>query len=369
MCFVVNTNPKPHSERKTGVLPADFNYDALGEFDTIIDVRSPEEFAADHIPGARNFPVLDDAERAVVGSIYKQHSAFDAKKTGAAMVARNIAQHIDAEFSAQPKKWRPLIYCWRGGSRSGAMTHILKSIGWNAWQLEGGYKSYRALVIRELETLPARFSYRVVCGRTGSGKSRFLQALSTQGAQVLDLEQLAAHRGSVLGDLPDAPQPTQKTFESLICASLQRFDQTKPVFVEAESKKVGVLRVPQPLIERMWAGRCLQLETPQQARITLLREEYAHLIANLPLLFHKLDCLKGLYPNERIDAWKQLASAAKWDEFVDDMLHNHYDPAYGKSMFKNYRHADQAQCLRVTDISPHGFSSLAKSVTNTKVIG
>ena len=354
---------------RTGILPADFSYDTLGEFDTIIDVRSPEEFAADHIPGARNFPVLDDAERAAVGTVYKQQSAFDAKKTGAAMVARNIAQHIDAEFGAQPKKWKPLIYCWRGGSRSGAMTHILKSIGWNAWQLEGGYKSYRALVMRELEALPARFSYRVVCGRTGSGKSRFLLALAEHGEQVLDLEQLAAHRGSVLGDLPDAPQPTQKTFESLICASLQNFDRARPVFVEAESKKVGVLRVPQPLIERMWSGRCLQLDTPQQARITLLREEYAHLIANLPLLFHKLDCLKGLYPNERIDTWKQLARAAKWDEFVDDMLHNHYDPAYDKSMFKNYRHVGEAQRLAVSDISPQGFSSLAKVVTGAKVIG
>lgn len=352
----------PHPDRKTGLLPAEFDYADLQDFDAIIDVRSPSEFALDHIPGAINCPVLDDNERAAVGTIYTQRSAFDAKKTGAALVARNIAKHLDATFSGLPKKWKPLIYCWRGGSRSGAMAHILRSVGWNALQLEGGYKSYRALVIRDLANLPGQFTYRVICGRTGSGKSRLLEALAAEGAQVLDLEQMAAHRGSVLGDLPDAPQPTQKTFESGIWLALHRFDPARPVFVEAESKKVGVLRVPQSLIERMWEGRCVQIDTPQQARIALLREEYAHLIADLPLLFDKLDCLKGLYPNERLDTWKKLASASQWDEFVGDMLKNHYDPAYGKSMFHNYRNAGDAARLAVNDISARGFAVLARQI-------
>ncbi len=352
----------PHPDRKTGLLSAEFEYTDLQDFDAIIDVRSPSEFALDHIPGAINCPVLDDSERASVGTIYTKQSAFDAKKTGAALVARNIAKHLDAAFSTLPKKWKPLIYCWRGGSRSGAMAHILRSVGWNALQLEGGYKSYRALVIRDLEILPGRFTYRVICGRTGSGKSRLLEALAAEGAQVLDLEQLAAHRGSVLGDLPDAPQPSQKTGESAIWLALHRFDTARPVFVEAESKKVGVLRVPQSLIERMWEGRCIQIDTAQQARVALLRKEYAHLIANLPLLFDKLDCLRGLYPNERLDTWKKLASASQWDEFVGDMLENHYDPAYGKSMFRNYRHAGEAVRVAVSDISSRGFTLLARRI-------
>lgn len=354
--------PQSHLDRKTGLFPAEFDYADLQDFDAIIDVRSPSEFALDHIPGAINCPVLDDAERAAVGTIYTQQSAFDAKKTGAALVARNIAKHLDATFSGLPKKWKPLIYCWRGGSRSGAMAHILRSVGWNALQLEGGYKSYRAVVIRDIDNLPRQFTYHVICGRTGSGKSRLLEALAAEGAQVLDLEQLASHRGSVLGDLPDAPQPSQKTFESGIWLALHRFDPARPVFVEAESKKVGVLRVPQSLIERMWEGRCIQIDTAQQARVALLREEYAHLIANLPLLFDKLDCLRGLYPNERIDTWKKLASASQWDEFVGDMLENHYDPAYGKSMFRNYRHAGDAVRLAVNDISARGFATLARQI-------
>ena len=165
----------------------DFTYADLQKFDTIVDVRSPAEFAADHIPGAQSFPVLDDYERAEVGTIYAQESAFKAKKIGAAMVARNIARHLDTAFREQPKRWKPLVYCWRGGSRSGAMVHVLKSVGWNAMQLEGGYKRYRARVIGDLVILPQTFTFRVVCGRTGSGKSRFLEALAAEGAQVLEI--------------------------------------------------------------------------------------------------------------------------------------------------------------------------------------
>ncbi|MHB8166355.1 MAG: tRNA 2-selenouridine(34) synthase MnmH, partial [Sulfuricella sp.] len=221
----------------------------LARFDDIIDVRSPSEFRDDHIPGAVNFPVLNDEERARVGTIYKQTSAFDAKKIGAALVARNIAGHVEQHFSDQPKNWRPLVYCWRGGSRSGAMTHILNQIGWRAQQLKGGYKAYRTMVLATLQTLPGRFRYRVICGPTGSGKSRLLTALDELGAQVLDLEGLAAHRGSILGSLPDADQPSQKLFESRLWEALQKFDPDHPVYVEAESKKIGNIRAPDALLE------------------------------------------------------------------------------------------------------------------------
>jgi tRNA 2-selenouridine synthase len=338
------------------------NLAALNAFDAIIDVRSPGEFADDHIPGAVNHPVLSDAERAEVGTIYKQVSAFEAKKIGAAMVARNIGTHIDASFRSRSKNWKPLIYCWRGGSRSGAMAHILRSVGWSALQLEGGYKSWRGQVIHDLETLPAKFMYHVICGRTGSGKSRLLEALAETGAQVLDLEKLAAHKGSVLGDLPDAAQPPQKLFESRIWHHLSGFDPSRPVYIEAESKKVGNLRVPQTLIEKMWLGTCFEVVTPPALRAKLLREEYAHLIANKDLLFFKLDCLKGLHSAQQIAVWKDLANAAKWDEFVTDMLNNHYDPAYQRSMFTNYVNARDASRLATQDISPAGFSSLSAAL-------
>ena len=150
----------------------------LDAFDEVIDVRSPSEFALDHVPGAANCPVLDDEERARVGTLYKQVSPFDARKLGAALVSKNIARHLEEHFRGRDRGWRPLVYCWRGGKRSGAMAHVLREIGWDAATLEGGYRSYRREVMAQLEKLPARFRFRVVCGATGSGKSRLLEALA-----------------------------------------------------------------------------------------------------------------------------------------------------------------------------------------------
>ena len=195
-------------------------YADLAAFDEIIDVRTPAEFAEDHAPGAINCPVLDDAQRVEVGTLYKQVSPFAAKKIGAAYVAENVARHLRERFLDRPKSWRPLVMCWRGGERSGAMTHILRRVGWDAQQLDGGYKAYRRLVVDTLVEQPRDFAFQVVCGATGSGKSRLLQALAARGAQVLDLEALACHKGSVLGVLPDADQPSQKAFETRLLAAL-----------------------------------------------------------------------------------------------------------------------------------------------------
>jgi tRNA 2-selenouridine synthase len=339
----------------------------LAQFDEIIDVRTPPEFAEDHLPGAVNFPVLTAEERALVGTLYKQESSFAAKKLGAALIARNIARHIDEYFSSKPKHWRPLIYCWRGGKRSGAMAHILSEIGWKVARLEGGYKAYRRQVVEDLAILPQRFDFQVVCGPTGSGKSRLLQALAQAGAQVLDLEQLALHRGSVLGNLPDAPQPAQKMFESQIHAQLQRFDPAQPVYVEAESKKIGQLRVPDALIERMWQeGRCIVVQVASEQRVQLLREEYAHFIANPQSLLEKIDCLKALHSKERLEHWRTLIQTARWDEFVLDMLVNHYDPAYHRSTLKHYPQLGRAEHIQAPDISSHGFLQLARQLLGLK---
>ena len=333
----------------------------LDQFDEIIDVRTPPEFAEDHLPGAVNFPVLTAEERVQVGTIYKQVSSFEAKKLGATLIARNIARHIDDYFASKPKNWRPLIYCWRGGKRSGAMAHILHEIGWKVARLEGGYKAYRRKVLDDLAVLPQRFNFQVVCGPTGSGKSRLLQALAQAGAQVLDLEQLALHRGSVLGNLPDEPQPAQKMFESLIHTQLLHFDPTKPVYVEAESKKIGQLRVPDALIEQMWQqGHCVVVAVASAQRVQLLREEYTHFINHPQLLLEKLDCLKALHSKERLDYWHTLVQAGQWDEFVLDMLRNHYDPAYHRSTLKHYPQLEQATHIQATDISARGFQLLAE---------
>jgi tRNA 2-selenouridine synthase len=335
--------------------------DALAAFDTVIDVRSPSEYAEDHLPGALNFPVLTDEERAQVGTLHKQTSAFEAKRAGAAIVARHIAQHLERAFAEHPKSWRPLVYCWRGGLRSGAMTHVLRSVGWNARQLVGGYKAWRGQVIADLEVFPAKFSFTVVCGRTGSGKSRFLEALEETGAQVLDLEKLAAHKGSVLGDLPHAPQPSQKRLESLIWAALAGFDPARPVYVEAESKRIGNLRVPDALMQRMRVSECVEIVAGVAGRVALLREEYAHLIARPDVLFARLDCLAPLHSTARVEHWKDLARAGQWDAFVGEMLRDHYDPAYLKSMFRNFVHAEKATPLPMAGTGRDDFARLARS--------
>ncbi|MES2000436.1 MAG: tRNA 2-selenouridine(34) synthase MnmH [Pseudomonadota bacterium] len=338
------------------------NVAQLSEFDEIIDVRSPGEFALDHIPGALNFPVLDDAERVRIGTLYKQVSAFDAKKIGAALVSHNIARHIETHFIDKPRTWKPLIYCWRGGNRSGAMAHILKQIGFDVAQLEGGYKAYRASVVADLARLPAQFRFRVVCGPTGSGKSRLLQALAEADAQVLDLEGLAAHRGSVLGNLPDAPQPTQKMFDSQLSWTLKQFDPTQPVYVEAESKKIGVLRVPDALLAQMRAGECVRIEVATPLRVALLKQEYVHFLNDPAALQAKLDCLVSLYGHEVIAHWNALAAQHAWDELVLLLLQYHYDPAYAKSTLRNFPAYTQTPAVLIDDISPSGFSAAAKQI-------
>ncbi len=331
----------------------------LAEFDEIIDVRSESEFAADHIPGAINCPVLNDDERARVGTLYKQVSAFDAKKLGAALVSRNIARHIDATFAPRPRIWRPLVYCWRGGGRSGALAHVLQAIGWRAGRLDGGYKAYRHAVINDLEKLPRKFDWRVICGLTGSGKSRLLRAVAARGAQVLDLEALAAHRGSVLGNLPDERQPPQKWFESLVWSELHQFDRAQPIFVEAESKKIGNLRVPQTLIAEMWLSACVKLEAPIGLRVEMLIDEYRHFVADPALLGIQLDCLAAHYGQAQIGAWKALAGSGAWDMLVRELLESHYDPAYTRSTLKHYAHLAQGESLRVTANGDDAFERLA----------
>ncbi len=331
----------------------------LAGFDEVIDVRSEAEFAEDHIPGAINRPVLDNAERIRVGTLYKQVSPFEAKKVGAALVSRNIARHIEADFAQRPRTWKPLVYCWRGGTRSAALASVLQQIGWRANRIEGGYKTYRRTVIDDLAVLPGRFRWRVICGLTGSGKSRLLRALDRAGAQVLDLEALAAHRGSVLGNLPDAPQPSQKMFESMVWDALRRLDAGRPVFVESESKKIGNLRTPEALIEAMWAADCVQLEAPLPLRVAMLCDEYAHFVRDPLALGAQLDCLVALHGRERIDAWKALSAAGNSAMLVHELLELHYDPAYSRSILKHYPRLAQGMHLVLEDTAETAFDAIA----------
>ena len=334
----------------------------LDQYSAIIDVRSEAEFAEDHIPGAINCPVLDNEERARVGTLYKQVSPFEAKKVGAALVAHNIARHIETQFLGHPKHWHPLIYCWRGGNRSGAMALVLSQIGWKADLVEGGYKAYRREVIEALAPLSARLRFRVLCGPTGSGKTRLLGALANAGAQVLDLEGLAAHRGSVLGAYPQASQPSQKMFESRLWDALRRFDPARPVFVEAESKRVGRVHVPDPLIDAIRGGECLRVETPMPVRVALLLEEYRHFLADTTQLAEQLAYLAPLHGNKTIAQWLSLVQAGQAGEFVEAMLRSHYDPTYTRSMTRNFLAYDAAPAVSITDAGQAAFAAAAQNL-------
>ena len=349
---------------KNGIITIEHT-DEFRQFDEIIDVRSPSEFAEDHVPGAINRPVLSDEQRIEVGTIYKQHSPFAAKRIGAAYVAENIAHHLVHSFDNRPKNWRPLIMCWRGGQRSGAMTLILRKIGWDATQLHGGYKEYRKLVVDELSAIPRLLNFKVICGPTGSGKSRVLQALAQQGQQVLDLEEIACHKGSVLGVLPNARQPSQKMFETRLLEALHRFDPARPVYVEAESRKIGTIHLPDALIETMRAGSCVIIDASFEARINFLLGDYDYFIAAPEWLNSRLNELRKLQSREAIERWKDYVKNAQWSELVRELLEQHYDPLYRQSQNRNFSGMSTSTTLTSDDLSPSGINALANRISSS----
>ena len=335
----------------------------FAEFHSVIDARSESEFAEDRLPGALNWPSLTDEQRKLVGTEYKQDSPFVAKKRGAALVARNIAAHIEREVMDKPRDWVPLVYCWRGGKRSGSLALVLDQIGFKVHLLEGGYREYRRAVIQALAELPQALQYRVVCGTTGSGKSRLLQVLRERGAQVLDLEALANHRGSVLGLVPGSPQPGQKQFESRVWNALRQFDPARTVWIESESKKVGELRVPQALVERMRASPCVQLELPIEARVALLMQDYHFFVEDVAAFCERLDALRALRGNEVVNGWQDAARSGRIEGVVRDLLVAHYDPIYLQSMQRNFSGFSQATMLQAPDGDPATLAAVAQSLT------
>ena len=317
----------------------------LDRFDSIIDARSENEFSMDHLPGAVNWPTLNDAERHEIGTIYKQVNSFEARKRGGAIAARNIGNHIERYALDKPRDWKPLIYCWRGGQRSGSLSLVLSQIGFRVSLIEGGYKAFRAALVADTERMATRFDYRVVCGTTGSGKTRLLSALAGRGAQVLDLEALANHRSSVLGAIPGLKQPTQKAFDTRIWTVLRRFDSSRPVYVESESRKVGNVTVPIALMDALRQGACLNLVQGNTQRVALLMEDYAFFARDVDALCERLDVLSELRGKAVVAAWKTSLRLGHIEAVVQDLLARHYDPGYLQSMQRNFSQFESAQML------------------------
>jgi len=331
-------------------------------FDTLIDARSPAEFAIDRIPGAINCPVLDDEERRIVGTIYKQQGAFEARRVGGAMVAANLARHLRERFADQPANWKPLVYCWRGGLRSGSMVQWLRLVGWDAQQLAGGYKSWRRHVITEIESHGPRLDLRVVVGATGSAKTRVLHALAAQGHQVLDLEEMAAHKGSLLGALPGVPQPSQTAFETRIAEVFERLDPARPLFVEGESPRIGRLSVPVPLVARMRAAACIEIDATFEARLDYLLRDYAYLGDDPEALSQRLGQLKELHGKAVAGRWQQWAAQGELSALFAELAALHYDPAYARSQRTHFARWDERRKVVASDLSDAAIAALAAEV-------
>jgi tRNA 2-selenouridine synthase len=334
------------------------------DYSDIIDVRSPAEYAEDHIPGAINLPVLDDEERARVGTLYVQVDAFAAKRLGAALVAGNISAMLSGPLVAKPRDYRPLIYCWRGGMRSKSLAIVCQQIGWQATLLNGGYKRYRNWVRTILDDRCEQLSLIRIAGPTGCGKTQLLQLLEQRGAQVLDLEGLARHKGSALGDIPGEAQPSQKYFETLLVDKLKHFDLQKPVWVESESSRVGKLHCPPLLWEKMKQARVISIWAPGEQRVALLLDQYDYFLHDPDALKHALEPLTKHHGTKILQHWHELIDNRQWPLFVASLLETHYDIVYGGTLAAQ-DNTQTTERYELDDLSADGLARFADLLAST----
>jgi tRNA 2-selenouridine synthase len=337
---------------------------SLAPFDMLIDVRSPAEFAEDHVPGAVNLPVLSNEERAEVGTIYVQQSRFLARKIGAALIARNVAHHLETALADRNGSFRPLIYCWRGGQRSGAMATILSQVGWRTALLSGGYRTYRRHVTARLYDEPLAIRPVLLDGPTGCGKTELLARVAERGVQVLDLEGLAEHRGSLFGGL-GRPQPSQKLFESRLLAALDALDPARPVLVEAESSKVGERMVPPSLWQAMAAAPRINVTAPAEARARYLVQTYREVIADRAALEDAFARLPTHPGRKRLADWRALADAGDFEALALAVMELHYDPAYARASRRDDR--PRLGVVTLGDLGPEALDAAAAEIARLAI--
>ena len=349
------------------VHPRQLDVRDFASYALVIDARSPHEYAEDHIPGAVNLPVVDDGEFAEVGIKHKtdKHSAY---LVGVEYSLRNIADQIKPLISRYTPRDRFLVYCFRGGKRSRLWADNLRTIGFEVDLLAGGWKNYRRWVRAGLDVLPRAFHYRVLCGPTGCGKTRVLHELQRQGQQVLELEGLAHHRGSLLGELPGDPQPTQKLFDSALLDEMRKLDVDRTVWVEAESKKIGNLQLPDSLFDAMHRSPVINIDTPMSERVRLWREDYPHFAADPPAMVRKLEPLKPLVGKEALAQWMALAEEGRVDELFESIMVRHYDPCYVRSTGRNYEQKGQAAQLVLPSLGDEGLTEAVRGLVEADLL-
>ena len=332
------------------------------KFDTIIDVRSPLEFAEDHIVGAINCPVLSDLERQKVGTIYKKESSFKAKIIGSSLTAKNIAFHIENKFMEKKGSWQPLIYCWRGGQRSKAFSIVLSEVGWRTNQLKGGYKEYRNQVINFLDNIGPKLKITLISGKTGSAKTKILKSIENEGGQILDLEGLANHKGSLLGKIPDLIQPSQKFFESLIFNKIQKLNLKDKIYIEAESSKIGNIHIPKSIWKKMIKSPRIEISANVELRAKFLVNDYDYMCNDPTLINPIIKGLKNRLSKKLFDEWTNLIDRKKWFDLTKSFLENHYDPSYSSNTIKNDRKVIKK--ITATSLNNSDIKDIAKKILN-----
>lgn len=337
----------------------------LSDFDEVIDVRTPQEFDEDHLPGARNLPVLTNEQRVEVGTLFKE-SAFKGRRLGAGYVSQAIANYLSGPLRNTDPKWTPLIYCWRGGQRSSAVATVLRSVGWRARTLEGGYKAYRRFVMDDLVSRLAHPSLelRVIGGLTGVGKTLLLAALEEAGQQTIDLEKMANHRGSLLGSV--GPQPTQRRFETCLHSRLASMDPDRPIYLEAESNRIGSVYLPPSLWQRLAHSNVIELTLPIRERVLLLLEGYRHFLENPESLSEAIEPLGRIRGRAQLQIWHEQIARRAWPDFVTSLLENHYDLCYRQPGSANSNYQPPASQLALSDHSTTSYRNAARTLSKAE---
>lgn len=340
---MLDTSAQPH--------PWDLEVQEFSDYDLIIDARSPREFGVDHLPAAKNLPVVNDDEFAQVGTIHRDNSHL-AYVVGVTHSLRNMAAWIEDIAQTCGPKSKILVYCFRGGKRSKLWSDTLRTIGYRVDVLPGGWKAYRRWVMDALVWAPRNFKFVVLTGPTGTGKTRLLHALKNTGEQVLDLEGLAQHRGSLIGAVPGVSQPSQKLFDSTLLNQLRHFDPNRPVWVEGESRKIGNIQIPLSLLNVMRMSPVVRVDAPMAERVRLWREDFGHFESDPLGLVAKLEHLKPLLGSKVMERWQALATQDKTVELFEDLMVAHYDPAYARSTPKNFIEFERAIRVFLESLEP-----------------
>ena len=301
----------------------------------VVDVRSEGEFAEGHIRGAVNIPILNNSERAAVGTDYKQKGQAEAIKTGFRLVGPRFLEIINnVEYASGGKEL--LVHCWRGGMRSANFCNIIGMAKLRSRQLAGGYKTYRE---RALEEFKRPMQLHVIAGYTGSGKSEILRALRTKGEQVVDLEHLANHKGSVFGGLMMPPQPTTEQFQNELFEELLTLDLSRPIWIEDESIAIGKIFLPGDFYRQMQSAPVLEVRVDKSIRIERLVQEYGH--ADKAEFLRAMESITKKLGGQNFKAAKEKLFEDDM-AFAIDILLNYYDKAYGTGL-KNKEHRVRLQ--------------------------